>query len=157
MSAPPLAPLDDSALNPFSRSFASLLFAEFPWLRAYALAAAPRDTPGSFTVRVPSQGDPCGRLLEVTTNGDEVTICFAFLAHTHSYWPDDDYGDGPLALLHGLFDDSYLAEDSFRGRNWCGSSFPVRESELEPEPGLITVVSSWSGRADRVIDRTSGS
>jgi hypothetical protein len=144
-------PLDESALDAFSRGFASELFAAFPWLRELAqIEANPACDAGSLWVRAPAPGNPCARTLGISTHNGEVTISFAF-SHTHVSWPSEDGDeDEAIEILSGLFADRYLAEDSFRGRRWIRSCFPVPEQEIEALPGVLTVVSSWSGRLDRV-------
>ena len=109
---------------------------------------------GSLRVELAAASDPCARQMDVSTDRGEVTICFA-CAHCHIDWPDDDWREGgPLLVLRDIFADRYLAEESFVNRRWTGSGFPVKEIELDPLPGVITLVSLWSGRFDRFIDRS---
>jgi len=154
-----------TALNPYSRRFAEVLFAAFPEWRAFMLDDLPEiftgDTEGSLIVRVPcpapAEWPPEHSWLLIDTADGEVTITWDMF-HTHfnfdSQVEEDSNANGPTAFLHQLVNQELCIAIAKNGDKWAGSMTIQHGQAPDFLAGSSVYSRSWRGTYDTTLETT---
>lgn len=139
--------LDD--LNPYSRRFATALFARFPEWVEFAKVSTADGEPGTLAVDVPSPGDP-KELLWLGTFGEEVTVGFGSQGwHTHyGGFIDSDESTAfaeSIETVEAIISEELAIATSFRGGDVTSSYTIYVDEELDFRRADRIEVLSWAG------------
>ena len=154
-----------TALNPYSRRFAEVLFAAFPEWRAFMLDDLPEiftgDTEGSLIVRVPcpapAEWPPEHSWLLIDTADGEVTITWDMF-HTHfgnfSDVPESTSFEQAISFLSRLVSEKFCIAIAKNGDKWAGSMTIQHGQAPDFLAGSSVYSRSWRGTYDTKLETT---
>jgi hypothetical protein len=141
-------------LDELSLDFAKAVFSAFPdWERGARVMR--NDETGLSSLEVDVVQEITGRVLHLSSIGDEITLAFEHW-HTHvGPFLGIDVAES-IATAMGIIKD-FISEETVvtitdRGGLWIGSSLQYRAAPGEPEPNSTTRIYSWRGTYDKVVE-----
>lgn len=163
-----------TALNPYSRRFAEVLFAAFPEWRAFMLDDLPEiftgDTEGSLIVRVPcpapAEWPPEHSWLLIDTSDEEIIISWdRFHAHFGNFSdvPESTSFEQAISFLSRLVSEKFCIAIAKNGDKWAGSmtiqhgqapDFLAGRRSIPLPAGSSVYSRSWRGTYDTKLETT---
>lgn len=153
---------DERLVDEASRTLAARLFARFPGLRAHAAMerASERDAWNLYVAAPAPSGEPGSGLQVWMEGGEEPTVGFGDVWHTHLYADAGaaDEHDELLALVQDILEDRLVVYEELDALGRTSASLLdasdrdalIDELTTPGSPGAARL-RSWSGRLDRRV------
>ena len=135
-------------LNDFSERFGTMLFAQYPDWRKYAVEDSEFDDGSSLVVQVPCPNPRVIAGLVITTEGDEVTVGLDRY-HTHFMQDEEQAFESALEFIAMLMSEELVILVYMNDEKWAGSRCVGPDDPWPPPvPGQRRYLRSWLGTLD---------